>query len=115
MKTIQAVREPDASTDDVVSTCALRLTEKTTLFANAFLMLSPGGSLAISDVIAVRADASHLDAHAARVSAAAQVHRLCTMLCDIGFVDVRIDIEARMTDGDAQYVVSAAITATKPC
>lgn len=53
-----------------------------------------------------------LDAFASRVAGAAHVHHLRSILSDLGFVDVRIDIEVRTKDDE--YVVLSELSATKP-
>lgn len=116
MTTNEHIHSLDPSADVVVSTCALRLSEKRALFLDAFRMLSPGGRFSITDVVVLRklpqAPVTKLDALASRAAGAAQVHHLRTMLCAIGFVDVRVDVEVRPRDN--QYVVLAELTATKP-
>lgn len=108
----------------VIAKSAIKLSEKRALYADAFRVLRPGGTLVITDVVALRATpepaADELDAHSACVANAAHIHGLRTLLCDLGFVDVRVDIEARSTvvaewgEDFEQYVVSARVTARKP-
>jgi arsenite methyltransferase len=116
MTTNEHIHSLDTSADVVVSTCALRLSEKRALFLDAFRVLSPGGRFSITDIVVLRkkpeAAVSPLDALSSRLAGAAQVHHLRTMLCDIGFVDVRVDVELR--PNAHQYVVLAELTATKP-
>ena len=108
----------------VIAKSAIKLSEKRALYADAFRVLRPGGRLDITDVVAVRTTpeplANELEAHSAYVANAAHIHGLRAMLCDLGFVDVHVDIEARSTviaewgENFEQYIVSARITATKP-
>lgn len=108
----------------VIATSAIKLSEKRSLYADAFRVLQPGGRLSITDIVALRTtpepDKDEVEAHSACVAGAAHVHGLRSLLCDLGFVDVHIAIEARSTvvaewdDGFEQYIVSARVTATKP-
>jgi len=108
----------------VIASSAIKLTEKRSLYADAFRVLEPGGRLCITDVVALRTmpepAVNELEAQSACVAGAAHVHGLRSLLCDLGFVDVHIAIEARSTvvaewdDGFEQYIVSARVTAMKP-
>lgn len=105
----------------VIAKSAIKLSEKRALYADAFRILGPGGHLDVTDVIALRVEPTNdLDAHSSCVANAAHIHGLRSLLCDLGFVDVRVEIEARSTvvaewgEGFEQYIVSARITATKP-
>lgn len=117
MKTIE-----QAHSLTVIAKSAVKLSEKRALYADAYRVLHPGGRLSVTDVVALRTEpaATELEAYSACVAGAAHVHGLRSMLCELGFVDVHIDIEARSTvvaewdEGFEQYIVSARITATKP-
>jgi hypothetical protein len=106
----------------VIAKSAIKLSEKRALYADAFRILVPGGRLDITDVVALRTDSApdDLDAHSACVAGAAHVHGLRSLLTDLGFVDVQVNIEARSGviaewgEGFEQYIVSARITAMKP-
>jgi hypothetical protein len=108
----------------VIAKSAIKLSEKRALYADAFRVLRPGGRLDITDVVALRTmpepEANELDAYSSCVANAAHIHGLRSLLCELGFVDVRVEIEARSTvvaewgEGFEQYVVSARVTATKP-
>lgn len=116
MTTNLNIRPHDASADVVVSTCALRLSAKYAVFAEAFRALTPGGRFSITDVVLLRskpaAPENKLDAFASRVASAAHVHHLRSILSDLGFVDVRIEVDVRKQD--EQYFVLAELSATKP-
>ncbi len=117
MKTIE-----QAHSLTVIAKSAIKLSEKRALYADAFRVLRPGGHLDITDVVALRAEpmTDELDAHSTCVANAAHIHGLRSLLCDLGFIDVRVEIEARSTvvaewgEGFEQYIVSARVTATKP-
>jgi ubiquinone/menaquinone biosynthesis C-methylase UbiE len=119
---------PDASADVVISNCVVNLSpDKRAVYAEAFRALRPGGRVAISDVVALKplptAVANDLAALCGCIAGAAQVGELETLLREIGFADVRIEVEplsaeviAEWTPGSGheQYVASAKIMATKP-
>ena len=108
----------------MIAKSAIKLSEKRAFYAHAFAVLQPGGRLDITDVVALRTmpepAQNELEAHSACVAGVSHVHGLRSMLCDLGFVDVHVDIEARSAvvaewgEGFEQYIVSARITATKP-
>ena len=106
----------------VIAKSAIKLSEKRALYADAFRILSPGGRLDVTDVVALRSGPlpDDTEAYSACVAGAAHIHGLRSLLCDLGFVDVRVDIEARSTvvaewgEDFEQYIVSARVTATKP-
>ena len=119
----------DTGTVDVIlSNCVINLSpDKAQVFREAFRVLSPGGRLAISDVVATaplpEALANDLQALAGCVAAAAPVAELETMLREAGFEQVAIDVKpesrAFIADwfpgsGAEDYVASANIEAIKP-
>jgi arsenite methyltransferase len=116
----------DASVDVIMSNCVINLsTDKPAVFREAFRALSPGGRLAISDIVALRAipDAvrNDLEAYAGCVSGAVAVPEIEAMLAEAGFRNVLVELNdnsASLVEGwspDAgTLVASALIRATKP-
>jgi len=112
--------------DVIMSNCVINLsTDKPAVFREAYRVLAPGGRLAISDIVALRAipDAvrNDLEAYAGCVSGAALVAEVEGMLRDSGFQDVRVepkpDSEALVQDwspGAENLIASALIRAVKP-
>ena len=118
----------DGSVDVILSNCVINLSpDKGQVFREAFRVLSKGGRLAISDVVATTSMPAALKAHGSAlsgcVSGAATVADIQTMLQAAGFTNVRIDVklESRAFIKDwlpgtgAENVVAAAvIEARKP-
>ncbi|MEZ4268521.1 MAG: arsenite methyltransferase [Myxococcota bacterium] len=114
--------------DVILSNCVINLSpDKSQVFREAFRVLSPGGRLAISDVVAtaVLPDslAQSLEALAGCVAAAAPVEELRAMLTEAGFERVKIDVNPKSHEfiagwfpgsGAENYVASATIEAIKP-
>jgi arsenite methyltransferase len=118
----------DASVDVILSNCVINLSpDKAAVFREAFRVLSAGGRLAISDVVAVAPIPpeirSRVEAFTGCVAGAAMVDDFARMLRDAGFIDVRItpraDVSACIADwmlgtGAEKYIASATIEARKP-
>jgi arsenite methyltransferase len=118
----------DATVDVIISNCVINLSpDKPAVYREAFRVLSPGGRLAISDVVAlaelpleVRADMELLGSC---VSGAATIPELEAMLADVGFEHVRIETSTDSRSYIRQwapgsrvedFVVSATIEAIRP-
>lgn len=118
----------DATIDVILSNCVINLSpDKAQVFAEAFRVLKPGGRLAISDVVAfadlpdeIRNDPSLLAGCMAGASPIADVE---AMLRSAGFEQICIspkdESKSFMRDWAPEksitdYLVSAAIEATKP-
>ncbi|MFO0634576.1 MAG: arsenite methyltransferase [Nannocystaceae bacterium] len=128
MGEIEHLPVADASVDVIMSNCVINLSPaKGSVFTEAFRVLVPGGRLAVSDVVKLRALppalARDLDALTGCVSGAASVDEIRAMLEAAGFTEIRIDVEAGSREfiqewlpgsGVEDYVASARITATRP-
>ena len=107
----------DSSVDTIISNCVVNLSpDKQQVLAEAHRVLRPGGTLAISDLVAteplpdeIRDDPDAVDAC---VGGAATIDELETWLADAGFVDRSITVEGEWTDD--LPIVSARVEARKP-
>ncbi|WP_440770540.1 arsenite methyltransferase [Natronorubrum sp. DTA28] len=107
----------DATVDTVISNCVVNLSpNKRQVLAEAYRVLRPGGTLAISDLVATEPLPDEIrdnpDAVDACVGGAATIDQLETWLADVGFTDGSITVEGEWTDD--LPVVSARIEAGKP-
>ena len=115
----------DDSVDAILSNCVINLSpDKAAVFREAFRVLKPGGRLAISDVIALKAMpdelAKSLEAYTGCVAGAAPVETLRDLLVKAGFENVEIRVRAgsetimeNCMPGSGGYVASATIEARK--
>ncbi len=118
----------DATVDVILSNCVINLSpDKGSVFREAFRVLKPGGRLAISDVVALRAMPDALRANAgalvACVSGAAEVGVVQDLLTAAGFGCVQVNVNEASREfirewvpGSSveDYVASATIQAVKP-
>jgi SAM-dependent methyltransferase len=118
----------DETADVIISNCVINLSpEKPGVFREAYRVLSRGGRLAITDVIAKKPLPESLlqdpRAYTGCISGAILVDDLSAMLADAGFVDIRIQPREESREminewssglGLEDYVVSAMIEARKP-
>jgi arsenite methyltransferase len=118
----------DATADVILSNCVINLVpDKRAAFQEAWRALKPGGRLAISDVVAMTPLPDALQAQVAALtgctSGAAPVDELRGVLSELGFTDVRVDVNPSSREfirdwmpgsGSENYIASAAITAVKP-
>ncbi|MFO0667698.1 MAG: arsenite methyltransferase [Polyangiaceae bacterium] len=118
----------DATVDVILSNCVINLSpDKASAFREAFRVLKPGGRLAISDVVAVKAVpeavARDVSAIASCLGGATEVNTLEELLDGAGFRDIRIQVNEQSRafikdwlpgSGAEEYVASATIEAVKP-
>ena len=118
----------DATVDVILSNCVINLSpEKAAVFEDAFRVLKPGGRLAISDVVLLKALpkalATSVSALTGCVSGAASVIDLKRMLKKAGFSKISIQVKEESREfiknwipdsGVEKYVASANIEAVKP-
>jgi arsenite methyltransferase len=111
--TIEAVPLPDASVNVVISNCVINLsTNKSTVFAEAFRVLRPGGRLGVSDVVAqdelTSAQRAERGSYVGCIAGALSLREYRDSLAAAGFTEITI------THAVAQGMHSAIIRATKP-
>jgi SAM-dependent methyltransferase len=124
---IERLPVADGEVDAIMSNCVINLSpNKAEVYREAFRVLSPGGRLAISDVVAttelpeaLRAD---LDAISGCVGGAVFVFEVERMLEEAGFTDIRVTVDPKSAafianwfpgTGAERYVASATIEAKK--
>jgi arsenite methyltransferase len=125
---IERLPVADATVDVILSNCVINLSpDKRAVFAEAFRVLTPGGRLAISDVVALQPMPEALLADAAALSGcvagAAPVAELERLLREVGFEQVTVRVKAESAEfiqgwlpgsGAERYVSSAELEAIKP-
>ncbi|MYB85100.1 MAG: arsenite methyltransferase [Chloroflexi bacterium] len=116
---IENIPLPDASVDVVISNCVVCLSpDKDAVFREAFRVLSPGGRLHISDMMALNADGPARKDTEAWVSCSAGAEPRETYLGRLrnaGFEDVVIEEETACVENDAPADVSSVkVVARKP-
>ena len=118
----------DGSVDVILSNCVINLSpDKAAVFRDAFRVLKPGGRLAISDVVMLRALPQALEQDVAAltgcVSGAARVDEVERLLKEAGFSGVLVKVRPESRDfirdwlpgsGVEDFVASATIEAVKP-
>jgi arsenite methyltransferase len=113
--TIEDIPLPDESVDVVISNCVINLSvDKPKVVTEMFRVLSPGGRIGISDVVAE--DHLSLDARAERgsyvgcIAGALSRQEYLDGLTAVGFTDATVRFTQQVADG----MHSAIIQATKP-
>jgi arsenite methyltransferase len=113
--TIENVPLPDASVDVVISNCVINLsTDKPAVIAEMFRVLTPGGRLGISDVVAedhlTPTDRAERGSYVGCIAGALSKSEYLQGLAAAGFVDA----EVRFTHQAASGMHSAIVRAVKP-
>jgi arsenite methyltransferase len=118
----------DQSADAILSNCVINLSpDKPAVFREAFRILRPGGRLAVSDVVALRAVPPEIKRDLALytgcVAGAATIEETKAMLTEAGFVDIAVTVNQSATDAMADMLpgqdlrslaASASIEARRP-
>jgi SAM-dependent methyltransferase len=113
--TIEDVPLPDASVDVVISNCVINLsTDKPAVLAEMFRVLTPGGRIGVSDVVAeddlTPADRAERGSYVGCIAGALSVSEYLDGLAAAGFTDA----EVRFTHEAAPGMHGAIVRATKP-
>jgi arsenite methyltransferase len=118
--TIEQVPLPDEGVDVVMSNCVINLAEdKGAVIREAFRVLKPGGSLAVSDMVELQplpaGVKKELDAWAGCIAGTIPVDEYRQLLIQAGFEAPAIEVTGEQGVGDAQGAIgSASIRARKP-
>ena len=113
--TIEDIPLPDAAVDVVISNCVINLsTDKPAVLGEMFRVLSPGGRIGISDVVAedhLTADQrAERGAYVGCIAGALSQREYLDGLAAVGFVDATVEF----THAVADQMHGAIIRATKP-
>ena len=111
---------PDASVDVVISNCVICLSpDKDAVFREAYRVLTPGGRLHVSDMLALSADGPRVvdpQSWAACIGGAEYQETYLARMVAAGFADIATTAEALQYDADAVplNVASVKVSARKP-
>lgn len=124
---IEHLPVPDESVDVIISNCVINLSaDKQQVFSEAYRVLAPGGTIAITDVVRTAEMPSDLktdpEAVSACVGGASSISQLEEYLETAGFEDIRIEpksddefIREWLPEREpSEYVAPARIRARKP-
>ncbi len=125
---IEHLPVPDGTVDVILSNCVVNLSpDKRAVFQDAWRVLKPGGRLAISDVVQLKPLPQGMERDIAAltgcVSGAVAVSALETLLREVGFEGIRVEVKEESREfirgwlpnsGVEDYVASASIEAVKP-
>src|SRR6478735_7475253 len=113
--TIEDIPLPDGAVDVVISNCVINLSvDKPAVLAEMFRVLTPGGRIGISDVVAedqlTTADRAERGSHVGCIAGALSRREYLDGLAAVGFVDA----EVTFTHEAAPGMYAAIVRATKP-
>lgn len=113
--TIEDVPLPDASVDVVISNCVINLsTDKPAVLAEMFRVLTPGGRIGVSDVVAedhlTPEQRAERGSYVGCIAGALSKSEYLDGLTAVGFTDATVEFTREAADG----MHSAIIRATKP-
>ncbi|HEY0948954.1 arsenite methyltransferase [Nocardioides sp.] len=113
--TIEDVPLPDAAVDVVISNCVINLSvDKPAVLAEMYRVLTPGGRIGISDVVAedhlTPADRAERGSYVGCVAGALSRREYLDGLAAAGFVDAEVEFTHAAADG----MHAAIVRATKP-
>ncbi|MBS1698378.1 MAG: arsenite methyltransferase [Actinobacteria bacterium] len=113
--TIEDVPLPDGAVDVVISNCVINLsTDKPAVLAEMFRVLSPGGRIGVSDVVAEDhlspAERAERGSYVGCIAGALSRSEYLDGLAAVGFADATVEFTHEAADG----MHSAIIRATKP-
>lgn len=113
--TIEDIPLPDSSVDVVISNCVINLSvDKPTVLAEMFRVLSPGGRIGISDVVAedhlTTDDRADRGSYVGCIAGALSRTEYLEGLAEAGFVDVEVEFTHEAVPG----MHGAIVRATKP-
>ena len=118
--TIEAIPLAEGSVDVVISNCVINLAEdKGAVLAEAFRVLTPGGRLAVSDMVEISPlpapVKNALDTWAGCIAGTIPVDDYRRLLAEVGFdaIDIAVSREYAPAPFEGK-IASAAIRATKP-
>lgn len=113
--TIEDVPLPDAAVDVVISNCVINLSvDKPRVLAEMYRVLTPGGRIGISDVVAEDrlspADRAERGSYVGCIAGALSRTEYLEGLAAVGFVDAEVEFTHEAADG----MHAAIVRATKP-
>ena len=125
---IENLPAADNSVDVIISNCVINLSpEKWKVYSEAFRVLKPGGSIAVSDIVLTATLPEELQndlfLYTGCMAGASSLLDIKAYLTDAGFEDIRISPKDESREFIREwvpgskivdYVVSATIEATKP-
>ncbi|MGX7828907.1 arsenite methyltransferase [Actinokineospora sp. 24-640] len=111
--TIEAIPLPAGTVDVVISNCVINLSvDKSAVFTEMFRVLTPGGRVGVSDVVAdnglTSADRAERGSYVGCVAGALSFEEYRTGLESAGFTDVEITPTHQVADGMHSVIVRAA-------
>ena len=112
---MEAIPLPDASIDVVISNCVVNLSpDKPAVFGEIYRVLTPGGRIGISDLVAddhlTTEDRARLGTHADCIAGALTTAEYTSELANAGFTEITLTRSHTVTEG----LHSTIIRATKP-